>query len=249
MVRKPRKGGLLIGGLWLFFGIVWVLQGGSFPVFAVITAVFLLGIFVMPVLERVIAGKELLSDVQDFQQERLLPLMEELKFYGVEVTLLESPPDEGGELTSLALFKTFESLAQIRLMSYEVDLIHIGYWTDMKFGMEVFYFDFAVECEIEEETRIHTELSITKRFILFGRRRFKWWGDELVQSLNQDEALKETLADVCKVMEMPALWVIPSAEGGLVRIHIPDVKRVDAKQFPSILAVAERIAQHIKSLA
>jgi hypothetical protein len=230
-------------------GLVWVLQGGSFIVFAVTSAVFLLGIFVVPVLERIVANEELLGDIQNFEQERLLPLMEKLKSWGVEATMLNLSSEAQRKFKPLGSFKTSESLAQIRLISHEVDFIHIGYWTDAKFQMETFYLDFGVECEIEEETQINTELSMMKRFILFGRRRFKWWGRELAQSLNQDEALKEGLADVCIVMGMPALWVVPSAEQRWVRIHIPYVKRVDIERFPSILAVAGQIARHIRSVA
>jgi hypothetical protein len=249
MVRKPRKGGLIIGVLWLSLGLMWMLRGGSFIVFAVITVVFLLGIFVVPVLERTVANKELLGDIQDFEQERLLPLMEKLKSWGVEATMLNLSSNIKGKFRPPVSFKTFESLGLLRLRSHEVDLIHIGYWTDEKFRIEAFYLDLVVECEVKEESRITTELKMMNRFILFGRRGFEWWGGELTQLLNQDGRLKENLPYVSAIMEMPALWVVPSAEEGLVRIHIPYVKRVDPEQFPSILAAAERIAQHIKSLA
>jgi hypothetical protein len=248
-MKIPRRQMIGFAVLWLFLLIVIILQGGSLIGVALVIGVSLVGLFILPVIWLIVTGKELLSDLEDFRQERLIPLLKELEVRGVETVLLDSLSDKKRELEPPVPFKAFERLAQIQLTSREVDFIHIGYWTDSKVGTEAFNLDFTIECEIEDEARVNTELSMMKRFVLFGRRSFRWWGRDLAQSLNQDEALKENLVNVCKVMEMPALWVVPDVEERAVRIHIPYVKRVDPEQFPSILAVAERIAQHIKSLA
>jgi hypothetical protein len=249
MLKRPRRQVLGLGSLVLLASVAIVLSGGSLSAVAVLIGLSLPPAFVIPVIWRIMTGRELLSDIEDFQQERLVPLMKELESRGIEATLLELPSDGKGEFAPLAPFKTFENLAQMRLSSHEVDFVHIGYWTDSKSGTEAFYLDFAVECEIEDESRISTELSMMKRLVLFGRRQFKWWGEGLAQSLDQDVALRENLPDVCEIMELPALWVVPDAEERVVRIHIPYVKRVDPKQFPAILAIAGQIAHHIKSLA
>lgn len=249
-VREDPKKALVIALVWLLLGMVWALRGGSFIYYAVFTTVGLLvAIFIAPPIERIVTGKEYLSDIEDFSQERLLPLMEKLKTSGIDVVLLEPTSDGRRAFQPLAPFKSIEHLAHIRLPLHQVDFIHIGYWTDVRLKTGAFYFDFAIECEIQDEVQRYATLDMRKRFLLFGKRRFKWRGEALAQSLNRDERLRENLSDASAIMDLPALWVVPDAEEGLVHIHIPYVKRVDPKQFPAILAVAGQIAHHIKSLA
>jgi hypothetical protein len=187
--------------------------------------------------------------VQGFHQEQVDLMVKTLMHNGIQVTVLETLAGGKSGFEPLAPFETFKNLAHLQLISHEVDLVHIGYWTDKKVETETFYLDFAVNCKIVGESRLRAVLSMMKRFIVFGRRRPKWWGAELAQLLNHDEVLKDGLVNVYPIMEIPAFWIIPNAEEQMVRIHIPYVKRVDPEQFPSILAVAERIAKHIKSLA
>jgi hypothetical protein len=210
----------------------------------------LLSIFVVTVVERLVTGKELLSDLEDFRQERLVPLIEELKARNVAVVLSELP--SGGGETGFAPidpYRTFESLANLQLTAHEVDFVHIGYWVGTRLNTECFYLDFVVECEIEEEARLDAELSLMRRFVLFGKRMPKWRGGALAHSLNQDEMLRKALPEVSRIMELLALWIVPNAERKFVRIHVPYVKKVDPQQFPGVLAVAARIAYHLKSLA
>jgi hypothetical protein len=168
MLKRPRRQVLGLGSLVLLASVAIVLSGGSLSAVAVLIGLSLPPAFVIPVIWRIMTGRELLSDIEDFQQERLVPLMKELESRGIEATLLELPSDAKGEFEPLAPFKTFENLAQMRLTSHEVDFVHIGYWIDSKSGTEAFYLDFALECEIEDESRISTELSMVKRLVLFG---------------------------------------------------------------------------------
>jgi hypothetical protein len=92
--------------------------------------------------------------------------------------------------------------------------------------MEAFYVDFAVECEIKDEAERYAELDMRRRFLFVGRRRYEWRGGALAKVLNQDQTLRENLPNLRPVMGEPALWVYPSAEDGLIRINIPDVKRI-----------------------
>jgi hypothetical protein len=250
MMKMPRRQALGLAIFWLFIVVLAYLKGAAFDGIALIVGFGLLGVFI-PALWRIITGKEFLSDFDDFQQERLFPLIEELKANGVEIVLLESLSEKRREFEPVIPYKSFESLAQLRLISHTIDFVHIGYWTNSRFGKETFFLDFAVKSEVEDETAFKVWLSIRKHFVLFGKSRPKWWGGELSQSLNQDETLKENLIHVetALAMETSDLWIVANEKEQMTRIHIPFVKRLDSKQFLSALEIASQITHHIVSLS
>lgn len=249
-IGKDPKGVAIIVLGWLFLATVFVIRGGPLYAFVVITGVGLLLILIASTIERALTGKEYYSLIGDyFSQDRLLPLIDELRARGIEVEPVEMPFKEQETFQPLFQFESCDHVAYLRLASGYVDAVHIGNWIGIKPSMETFYLDFAVECEIRNADETYADLDMRRRFLFIGKRRYEWRGGALADVMNRDRSLRERLPSLRPVMGEPGLFIYPSVEDGLVRIHIPDVKRVDAKQFPSILAVAERIAQHVKSLA